>query len=65
MLQMVLGEEFIFFGYYLVKGKLRYVMEDYYVVEIQKVKVNEYEYEFGLFVIYDGYLGYNVVDYLQ
>lgn len=37
-----------------------YGMEDYIVVDIKIVK----GYKFGLYVIFDGYLGCNVVDYL-
>jgi len=49
------------YGHYLMKGKSRHAMEDYFVAEMKKVN----NHDLGLFAIYDGHLGHHVADYLQ
>ena len=49
------------YGHYLIKGKSRHAMEDYFVAEVKKVN----NHDLGLFAIYDGHLGHHVADYLQ
>ena len=49
------------YGHYLVKGKSRHAMEDYFVAEVKTVN----NHDLGLFAIYDGHLGHHVADYLQ
>lgn len=49
------------YGHYLMKGKSRHAMEDYFVAETRKVD----DHDLGLFAIYDGHLGHNVADYLR
>jgi protein phosphatase 1L len=61
MPQMASGVQSIAFGHYLIKGKSRHAMEDYFVAEVRNVN----EHELGLFAIYDGHLGHHVADYLQ
>jgi len=58
---MASGVQSIAFGHYLIKGKSRHAMEDYFVAEVRNVN----EHELGLFAIYDGHLGHHVADYLQ
>jgi protein phosphatase 1L len=59
--QMASGVQSIAFGHYLIKGKSRHAMEDYYVTELKKVN----DHELGLFAIYDGHLGHHVAHYLE